>query len=149
MYFPYLKGRQYELLAIRELLSKNLLSKKIIPIIEPVKVSSTLLSTLETASSLKRKIAVICNSNITMGFNMNNTSEEDKEYLKILKNKNIIKVFFLYRNLEKTLKVYQDNEIFEDVSEIMIICDNADYVEEYQKNFTNKKPKYTLVYINT
>ena len=42
MYFPYLKGRQYELLAIRELLSKNLLSKKIIPIIEPVKVSSTL-----------------------------------------------------------------------------------------------------------
>lgn len=145
MYFPYLKGRQYELLAIRELLSKNLLSKKIIPIIEPVKVSSTLLSTLETASSLKRKIAVICNSNITMGFNMNNTSEEDKEYLKILKNKNIIKVFFLYRNLEKTLKVYQDNEIFEDVSEIMIICDNADYVEEYQKNFTNKKPKYTLI----
>ena len=145
MYFPYLKGRQYELLAIRELLSKNLLSKKIIPIIEPVKVSSTLLSTLETASSLKRKIAVICNSNITMGFNMNNTSEEDKEYLEILKNKNIIKVFFLYRNLEKTLKVYQDNEIFEDVSEIMIICDNADYVEEYQKNFTNKKPKYTLI----
>ncbi|WP_338990350.1 sce7725 family protein [Fusobacterium animalis] len=145
MYFPYLKGRQYELLAIRELLSKNLLSKKIIPIIEPVKVSSTLLSTLETASSLKRKIAVICNSNITMGFNMNNTSEEDKEYLKILKNKNIIKVFFLYKNLEKTLKVYQDNEIFEDVSEIMIICDNADYVEEYQKNFTNKKPKYTLI----
>lgn len=145
MYFPYLKGRQYELLAIRELLSKNLLSKKIIPIIEPVKVSSTLLSTLETASSLKRKIAVICNSNITMGFNMNNTSEEDKEYLEILKNKNIIKVFFLYRNLEKTLKVYQDNEIFEDVSEIMIICDNADYVEEYQKNFTNKKPKCTLI----
>ena len=145
MYFPYLKGRQYELLAIRELLSKNLLSKKIIPIIEPVKVSSTLLSTLETASSLKRKIAVICNSNITMGFNINNTSEVDKEYLEILKNKNIIKVFFLYRNLEKTLKVYQDNEIFEDVSEIMIICDNADYVEEYQKNFTNKKPKYTLI----
>ena len=27
----------------------------------------------------------------------------------------------------------------------MIICDNADYVEEYQKNFTNKKPKYTLI----
>ena len=87
MYFPYLKGRQYELLAIRELLSKNLLSEKIIPIIEPVKVSSTLLSTLETASSSKRKIGVICNSNITVDFDINNISEEDEEYLKILKNK--------------------------------------------------------------
>ena len=116
MYFPYLKGRQYELLAIRELLSKNLLSKKIIPIIEPVKVSSTLLSTLETASSSERKIGVICNSNITVDFDINNISEEDKEYLKMLKNKDIIKVFFLQENLEKILKIYQNNEIFKDIS---------------------------------
>ncbi|PHI05066.1 sce7725 family protein [Fusobacterium polymorphum] len=145
MYFPYLKGRQYELLAIRELLSKNLLSEKIIPIIEPVKVSSTLLSTLETASSSERKIGVICNSNITVDFDINNISEEDKEYLKILKNKDIIKVFFLQENLEKILKIYQNNEIFKDISEITIIYDNVDYIEEYQKNFSDKKPKYTLI----
>lgn len=145
MYFPYLKGRQYELLAIRELLSKNLLSEKIIPIVEPVKVSSTLLSTLNTASSSKRKIGVICNSSIATDFDINNISEEDEEYLKILKNKNIIKVFFLQENLEKIFEIYQSNEIFKDISEIAIICDNVDYIEEYQKNFNDKKPKYTLI----
>ncbi len=36
MYFPYVRGRQYELLALRELASQNLLSAKIVPIIEPV-----------------------------------------------------------------------------------------------------------------
>ena len=42
MYFPYLRGRQYELLALRELVKNNLLGEHIIPIIEPVKLSSTL-----------------------------------------------------------------------------------------------------------
>lgn len=43
MYFPYLRGKQYELIALREvndLLAKNV--HKISPIIEPVKNSSTL-----------------------------------------------------------------------------------------------------------
>jgi hypothetical protein len=48
MYFPYLRGKQYELIALRELsdlMSRN--SDKISPIIEPVKNSSTLRKTLE------------------------------------------------------------------------------------------------------
>jgi len=46
MYFPYLRGRQYELIAIRELAEKGKLSKRIIPIIEPVKLSTTIKSTV-------------------------------------------------------------------------------------------------------
>lgn len=42
MYYPILRGRQNELLAIRELLSADKL-EKVVPIIEPVKASSTLL----------------------------------------------------------------------------------------------------------
>ena len=48
MYFPYLRGKQFELIALRELstlMSSN--SEKISPIIEPVKDSSTLKSTLK------------------------------------------------------------------------------------------------------
>lgn len=41
MYFPYLRGRQYELLALRELVSRGLISNKVIPIVEPVKLSTT------------------------------------------------------------------------------------------------------------
>ena len=36
MYFPYLRGRQFELIALRELVEKDVLSSKIIPVIEPV-----------------------------------------------------------------------------------------------------------------
>ena len=48
MYFPYLRGKQFELIALREL--SNLMSthkSKISPIIEPVKDSSTLRITLK------------------------------------------------------------------------------------------------------
>ncbi|MFS4484207.1 sce7725 family protein [Hyunsoonleella sp. 2307UL5-6] len=47
MYFPYLRGKQFELIALRELCSifpQEL--NKISPIIEPVKVSSTIKTTL-------------------------------------------------------------------------------------------------------
>lgn len=47
MYFPYLRGRQFELIAIRELLEADRISEKIIPIIEPVKPTSTLLKTIQ------------------------------------------------------------------------------------------------------
>lgn len=47
MYFPYLRGRQFELIALRELLEGERIGQEIIPIIEPVKPSATLLKTLE------------------------------------------------------------------------------------------------------
>lgn len=59
MYFPYLRGRQFELIALRELLEGKRISEKVIPIIEPVKPSSTLLKTLETFVKNDREIAVM------------------------------------------------------------------------------------------
>lgn len=59
MYFPYLRGRQFELIALRELLEGKRISEKVIPIIEPVKPSSTLLKTLETFVKNDREIAVV------------------------------------------------------------------------------------------
>jgi hypothetical protein len=48
MYFPYLRGKQFELIALRELSAlMSSKSDKISPIIEPVKDSSTLRSTLK------------------------------------------------------------------------------------------------------
>ncbi|MEJ5053580.1 sce7725 family protein [Sphingobacterium sp. MYb382] len=49
MYFPYLRGKQFELIALRELAALSLLSDKIIPIIEPVKQG---LKTIATALSI-------------------------------------------------------------------------------------------------
>ncbi|WP_434509785.1 hypothetical protein [Desulfitobacterium sp. AusDCA] len=38
MYFPYLRGGQFELIAIRELIEQSLIGESIIPVIEPVKL---------------------------------------------------------------------------------------------------------------
>ena len=47
MYFPYLRGRQNELLCLRELLDRNKLSNTIVPVIEPVRCNSTFFTTIK------------------------------------------------------------------------------------------------------
>lgn len=64
MYFPYLRGRQYELLALKELVQKGLLNDRIIPVVEPVKISPTLKSTLESYNKEKKTIALVLNPDV-------------------------------------------------------------------------------------
>ena len=64
MYYPYLRGRQNELLCIRELLDIGKLSSKIVPVIEPVRFNATFFSTLSKFIELKREIIVIRNPKV-------------------------------------------------------------------------------------
>ncbi|WP_342489593.1 sce7725 family protein [Bacillus sp. FSL M8-0049] len=64
MYYPIIRGRQYDLLALRELLEKNLLSEKVIPVIEPTKLSPTLVSTINSFKENSRKIILVSNPKI-------------------------------------------------------------------------------------
>ncbi|PFU11928.1 hypothetical protein COK77_19920 [Bacillus cereus] len=64
MYFPIIRGRQYDLLALRELQNKGLLSSKIVPIIEPIKLSSTLLSTVKAFEENNRDLIIISNPKV-------------------------------------------------------------------------------------
>jgi hypothetical protein len=62
MYYPYLRGKQFELLALRdlsELLSSN--NCKISPIIEPVKDSSTLIRVLNVLADIGVNFNMIIN----------------------------------------------------------------------------------------
>lgn len=74
IYFPFIRGRQYDLLALKECLDKGLLSDKIIPIIEPVKASPTLFSTLETFARHERNVGFIQNPRV--GYYMKDYGEE-------------------------------------------------------------------------
>lgn len=47
MYYPYLRGKQFDLLALKESVNRGLLSKRIEPIIEPVRDSATLKGVVE------------------------------------------------------------------------------------------------------
>lgn len=64
MYYPYLRGKKEELLAIKSLLERDKLSEKIIPIVEPVSLTSTLVSTLQLFCEKERIIFVIQNPNV-------------------------------------------------------------------------------------
>lgn len=65
MYFPYLRGKQFELIALRELCAlfpQEL--NKISPVIEPVKASSTLNSTLAELANRNANFNLILNPRV-------------------------------------------------------------------------------------
>lgn len=64
MYFPYFRGRQYELLALKELAASRLITSSVIPVIEPVKLSATLNNALTAFSNSKLPIGLILNPNV-------------------------------------------------------------------------------------
>ena len=64
MYYPYLRGRQNELLCLKELLDEDKLSVKVTPILEPVKFSTTFLTTLKRFIENDREILLIQNPQV-------------------------------------------------------------------------------------
>ena len=61
MYFPYVRGRQYELLALRELVINNILGNSVTPIVEPVKLSPTLVNMMEEYIKAEHPVSIIRN----------------------------------------------------------------------------------------
>lgn len=64
MYYPYLRGKREELLALQELIQSNLLSKQIIPVIEPTSLSPTLLNCLKQFANHQREVYFIRNPKV-------------------------------------------------------------------------------------
>lgn len=145
MYFPYIRGRQYELLALREMVEKNLLSSQIIPIIEPVKISSTLIKTLETFIQSRKKLAIIWNPSVGSFLEDVMAYKEDEVFVKkinsLLKNSYIIRSFIMSKPkvsvLEKYLKKYGETSI--------VINDDRDSIEDYIRIFSENSPYYVFI----
>lgn len=143
MYFPYLRGRQFELIALRELAEKGVLSSRITPIIEPVKLSSTLVKTIETYGTNDIQLAIITNPKV--GSFSSDAKEEKNQKLKenlsvILKRENnIIFMNLLRPNLkpEKFIGRYADN--------MGTICDDKDAIYVYEAYFAETHVKYNLI----
>jgi hypothetical protein len=121
MYFPLLRGKQNELLALRELLKEGKLSKKIIPIIEPIKASPSFRILLQDFSRENRNLAVIQNSKLAryLGFKDNNEINEIKS------SKEFIPAYLLYKDndcgiINQRLKNKYHMIILDEKSEINI-----------------------------
>ncbi|MGM0212852.1 sce7725 family protein [Enterococcus sp. AZ109] len=64
MYYPYLRGKQFDLLALTALIQAQRWSTKIVPIIEPVRDSATLKKTVELFDQKKLPLYVVDNPQV-------------------------------------------------------------------------------------
>ena len=64
MYLPIFRGRMFELLALEFLIRNDLLGDKIIPIIEPVKITTTLRRVIESFIEKRHEIGLVCNPTV-------------------------------------------------------------------------------------
>lgn len=93
MYYPYLRGKQNELFAIRELLEKGLIGDCIQPIIEPIKYTTTFKNTLQYCGEKAFSINLVVNSKLTEEEISNETVAHLTEI--ITKNKSVIQKAYL------------------------------------------------------
>lgn len=143
MYFPYLRGRQFELIALRELVEKGVLNSSITPIIEPVKLSATLVKTIETYGENGKRLAIITNPKVG-SFN-SDTKEEKNQKLKeslsasLRENDNILYMNLLRVNSkpEKFIEKHADN--------MGTICYDKDAIPVYEAYFAEADVRYNLI----
>lgn len=142
MYLPYLRGRQFELIAIRELIELNLIGNKIIPIIEPVKASSTLLKTIEVAEKAKQPISIIINPKVG---SFNKEIEENRivneKYFQILSGaKFLIYARIVDENIEKSMEFLESFG-----NRFLTICTDKDMIPRYESVFKDSGSKFNLI----
>lgn len=144
MYFPYLRGRQFELIALRELIENNLIGKKVIPVLEPIKPTSTLAKTLTICSEKKHLHALVVNP--AVGEFVSKIKEKDRnsdeavnEIYNDLESNFLIKAYIIKQGTSKSLLKRTDLE------KLMIINPKRDCMEEYLKVYDTIEPSYTLL----
>lgn len=144
MYFPYLRGRQFELIALRELLENNRIGNKIIPVIEPIKPTSTLAKTLSIYSKKEHLHAVVMNPEVgNFSVTIKEKSAENdpvaEEIYEDVKSDYFIKAFIMKQSAVKTLRQREDKEKF------MIVNPSRDCLDDFLKIYDGIEPQYTLL----
>lgn len=144
MYFPFIRGRQYELLALKECAEKNLINNNIIPIIEPVKVTPTLYNTLNTFATNNLKIALVLNPMVgNYLYELDNQKNEKiKENIQNLIDKNLIFTAHYAKNIKEdittSIVIYTDIDSISFKDKFMgvqynLIPDKREFRREFDK----------------
>jgi hypothetical protein len=137
MYFPYLRGRQYELLALRELAEENLLGRHVIPIIEPVKISPTFMSTMEAFAKAEQEIALIFNPKVG---DLAGKKQKTVNDLRVsLERGKVIPSIIVNTSALECLRELQIAS-----GDILTILDNGDFLKTYEAVFGSTSPLFTL-----
>ena len=147
MYFPYVRGRQYELLALKELVMTERLSEHITPILEPVKLSSTLSKTMEEFVKRNRNLCVVCNPAVG-SFNSDMKDDEKdtnkQKFLEFLSATQVIKSHIIKKNSAASLSSWEKNRGLKK-TDWYVINTNREYLSEYLDLFEDNAPKMSFI----
>ena len=136
MYFPYFRGRQYDLLALKELANNGLISKYVLPVVEPVKLSSTLKSTLQTYKEANLPIALILNPEV------GDLSEKDISSIYSSISGSVIPAVIMNESTESAINNLEKINFSRE--NVLIVFNNREYTDYYIDIFSERKPKYSL-----
>ena len=135
MYFPYFRGRQYELLALKEAVQKNLLSNKVVPVIEPIRISSTFKSTLQIYKENSMRLGLIVNPQV-------GELIDDLSSIYEFITDNVLPSVILNDDAEAAVSSLEEKAYTKD--RLLVVLDNGDYVSDYKEIFGPKHPRFTL-----
>lgn len=143
MYFPYLRGKQFELIALRELVEKGLLSDKVIPIIEPIKLTSTLKSTMARFVENGKKIGIILNPQISEFNKEYEAGEKDSAFEELLANKLVVKAHIMNNNSDIELEQLERESHL--IEELLVLNIDKNNLSKYEAKFNSTRPLYTMI----
>ena len=140
MYFPYFRGRQYELLALKELAAKRLIPSSVIPVIEPVKLIPALNNSLVAFQASSLPVGLILNPNV--GDLSDEAETIDQLLSKIWENPSIIPSMLFNESTEAVMLKLAQQDVYE--NKILVVFDNRDYLDIYRDLFGDEFPRFTL-----
>lgn len=146
MYFPYLRGRQFEVIAIRQLLEMKLISQKIVPIIEPVKLSSTLIKTMNLYVEQNRSIVIVYNPVVgSFRKDLNEAKKADlvQKYNDIFMDERVIKGHIVNQQSNEQLVELEQFGISK--NKIVTINLNRNCLSKYKELFNEVECLYNLI----
>lgn len=144
MYLPYLRGRQFELIALRELVEKEVLSEKVIPIIEPVKLSSTLIKTITKYKEEDKALCIIVNPQVGGFYDDYQDSKNEKlveQFNKVISETDTL----LFAKIVKPKDTAAETFIEKHGNSMITICTNKDAIPIHEKYFADQDVKFNLI----
>jgi hypothetical protein len=138
-----MRGRQAELLALRELINQNLLGDFVIPVVEPIKTSSTFVNTIKTYNDKNKPIAIILNP--TVG-ELSFKSLIDSSFFSFMKTNAvstpIIPSVIMDKNTDEIVQWLKKQDYLN--SNILVLITNCNYLESYKILLSSISPKYMM-----
>lgn len=140
MYFPYFRGRQYELLALKELALGRLIPSSIIPVVEPVKLIPALNSSLVEFCNAGLQIGLILNPDV--GDLAEDTEMTGQLLDRLYVGDMIIPSVLVNKKTEAIISKLAQKDVPN--KNILAVLDKRDYLEIYCTLFEQVPPQFTL-----